>query len=70
MVQVIRVSVMSGKTNSMEINTTEAKINAWMGDKTRPLIQNYFPELTADEREFLISGSTPEEWDKLFLTED
>ena len=35
------------------------------------LIQNVFPFLTADEREFLITGLTPGEWNILFNgTED
>jgi hypothetical protein len=28
--------------------------------------QDAFPNLSADDREFLISGTTPEEWDELF----
>jgi hypothetical protein len=30
------------------------------------LIQEMLPELNADEREFLITGMLPEEWDELF----
>ena len=30
------------------------------------LIQNIVPHLTSEEREFLITGITPQEWDKLF----
>jgi hypothetical protein len=33
-------------------------------------IQDVFPELTKDEREFLISGTTPEEWDEIFKGEE
>ena len=29
-------------------------------------IQDAFPYLDADVREFMISGTTPEEWDQLF----
>tara|TARA_R110000824_G_scaffold21748_16_gene80838 strand:+ start:914 stop:1210 length:297 start_codon:yes stop_codon:yes gene_type:complete len=29
------------------------------------LIQNIFPDLTADDREFLVSGCTPAEWDTM-----
>ena len=32
----------------------------------RKLIQNIFPGLTVDQREFLISGFTPHEWSKMF----
>lgn len=34
------------------------------------LIQKAMPELTADEREFLLTGMTPEEWDAAFGEED
>lgn len=30
------------------------------------LIQNAFPFLTPDQREFLMTGITPDEWDDLF----
>lgn len=33
-------------------------------------IQNAMPELTADEREFLLTGMTPEEWDATFGEEE
>ena len=36
---------------------------AWFNGK---LAQDAFPFLSASEREFLITGITPEEWDKLF----
>lgn len=33
------------------------------------LIQEAFPYLSSDEREFLISGTTKQEWDQMFPTE-
>lgn len=52
----------------MELRTTREKLDAWttMDSRTRPFVQDFFPELNEDEREFLISGVTPEEWAKLF----
>ena len=38
--------------------------------KSGGLIQNIFPELSREEREFLISGCTPGEWAELFGTFD
>lgn len=32
--------------------------------------QDAFPELNAEEREFLISGTTPAEWDDMFKNMD
>lgn len=58
-------SMLSGKVNTMEIKSLSASdYKRWRtsGD----LIQNALPHLTPDEREFLLSGSTPEEWDAVF----
>lgn len=58
-----RTSMFSGKTNEMEIPITQEQFNAWMlGD----LIQDAIPELTPDQREFLISGVTPDEWEEMY----
>ena len=35
----------------------------WVGEGE--LIQNVFPDMSADDREFLMTGTTPAEWDKL-----
>jgi hypothetical protein len=34
----------------------------------KELIQNVVPHLSIEDREFLISGITPEEWKELFHT--
>ncbi len=41
----------------------ESAIVAW---RDGALIQNAFPTLSADEREFLLTGCTPEEWVEIF----
>jgi len=33
-------------------------------------MQQIFPQLSADQREFLMTGCTPEEWAALFPPED
>lgn len=42
----------------------------WDAWQNGALIQNAMPELTADEREFLLTGMTPEEWDATFGEEE
>ena len=39
-------------------------------DYLRELIQVALPELNADDREFLISGFSPEGWDEIYGKED
>ena len=61
-------SMLSGKVNSMVLPTTQGKIEHWIS--TCMLVQDAFPELNDDQREFLVSGITPEEWDDMFGEED
>lgn len=47
----------------MELNVTFEQLAQWEGGK---LIQDVMPQLTADEREFLISGAMPGEFEEIF----
>ena len=60
---VTKKSPISGKVSSMELPITEAQLKA---HKNGELAQNIFPNLSVEEREFLISGITPKEWNDLF----
>lgn len=66
-VLVTRTSPFSRRPNAMQIPLTEeeftAAMDAW---QSGTLIQNAFPTLTADQREFIKTGITPEEWDSIF----
>ena len=61
-----RKSPFSGKTNQMSIDVSEEQIAAW---QSGTVIQYAMPHLSADEREFILSGITPKEWDELFEDE-
>jgi hypothetical protein len=61
--QITRKSMFTGKINTMEIEVSEAQIARW---ERGELIQNATPNLTPDEREFIKTGVTPEEWDAQF----
>ena len=65
--KITRTSPFSGKVNTMEIDVTQEQIDAW---KNGTLIQDAMPNLTADEREFIKTGITKEEWDELFGEEE
>ena len=56
---ITKTSIMTGQTNTMELDVTQQQIEQWEGGM---LIQNAMPNLTPDEREFLISGTTSSEW--------
>ena len=65
--QITRTSMISGNTNSMEIEITQEQIALW---ESGTLIQNAMPHLSADEREFVKTGMTPTEWNELFGEEE
>lgn len=56
-----RTSELTGVKHFREIKVTQAELNDWQ--KSGVYIQNYFPDLSADDREFILTGITPEEWD-------
>ena len=60
---ITRKSIITGKETSREIDVTEAQLRSWQNGA---LIQNAMPNLSADEREFIMTGITPEEWDETF----
>ena len=61
---IARKSPFTGKVSTMEIDVTDEQIDAYMSGKG--LIQDIFPDLTADEREFIKTGATPDEWAYIF----
>ena len=65
--QITRTSTVSGITRSLEIPCTEEQMAAY---KNGALIQVAFPSLTADQREYILTGITKEEWDELFKETD
>lgn len=56
---------------SMEMSVPFAIFEeCWFEWKGGAMVQSAFPMLTANEREFLISGILPEEWDTMFGEEE
>ena len=62
---VTRRSSYSNITRMWDMDVTQEQLDAYFDGKG--LIHEIFPQLTADEREFIMTGITPEEWDELFL---
>ena len=60
---ITRRSPFSGLTHSMEINVTQEQLDAW---ESGMLIQRAMPHISADEREFIKTGITPQEWEDTF----
>lgn len=64
---ITRTSVFTGKEHQFDLPITEDQLAAW---KAGTLVQDAFPHLTLDQREFLISGATPQEWKDVFDKEE
>mgnify|MGYP005839195787 CR=1 FL=1 len=60
---ITKISPVTGEQNTLDINITQVQINRWWAGE---FIQDVAPELSPDEREFLISGCTASDWEKLF----
>jgi len=59
MMLITRQSLISGNINTMSLPITEEQYNAW---EQGTLVQDAMPHLSPDEREFIMTGITPEEW--------
>jgi hypothetical protein len=63
MITVVRTSMISGQSVSMNLDITQAQIDAY---DSGALVQDAFPNLDRSQREFFKSGITSEEWDELY----
>ena len=57
-------SLITGNTSEMELPVTPTEIENWRTGKLP--IQVALPALDADQREFVMTGITREEWDNAF----
>lgn len=68
---ITKISSLTGIEHTLNINVTEDELlrveNRY---NSKELIQNIVPNLTMDEREFLMTGITNEEWVKVFGEEN
>jgi hypothetical protein len=58
-----RICPLSGEIKHQDIPVTQEQLDAW---RSGALIQNAMPQLSADEREFIMTGITPDVWEELF----
>ena len=67
MMNLTRKSPLTGKDNTLELDVTPEEWRAWDGGRG-PLIQRCFPRLSDDEREFILTGCLPGEFDTIIFT--
>jgi len=54
-----KVSMLTNKVHIREIDVTREQVENWQGGM---LIQEAMPNLSIDDREFLMTGATADEW--------
>ena len=62
--KVTRKSMFSGIKHTMEIPVTEEQLQRYANNEG--LIQDIMPYLSPDQREFIMTGVTPDEWEEMF----
>lgn len=61
--KITRRSVISGKKTTMDINITQEQLEDWTNHPEKLMIEA-LPHLSSDERDFLLTGITPEDCDE------
>ena len=67
--KITKLSPLSG-FNTMDIDVDPQTYQNYIDGYDNRLIQDIFPDLTPDEREFIKTGYTKEDWDMMFPPED
>lgn len=61
---ITRTSQASGITRTLDLDVTEQQLAVYSEGRTT--LQDCFPHLSSDDREFIKTGITSEEWEQLF----
>lgn len=65
---ITRTSIFTKKTRTIELPITQEQWDRWQSGGE--VIQNVLSHLTMEQREFLLTGSTQEEWDEYMKDEE
>jgi hypothetical protein len=64
---ITRKSFLTGVERTRDLPITQLQIDAW---ENGMLVQEAFPNLSADDREFIMTGVISDEWDNAFKDVD
>jgi len=64
---ITRKSVFTGIERTLEINITQDQLDAWQSGM---LIQDAMPNISANDREFIMTGTIEGEWDEVMSDDD
>jgi hypothetical protein len=65
--KITRTSMFSGVTRTLDLPITQEQVTSW---ESGTLIQKAMPQLSKDQREFVMTGITAQEWDNEFGGEE
>lgn len=65
MIEIERISPLTGNWNKIYVDISQEQIEEWNSPKRERLIQDIFPNLSEDEREFIMTGYTPADWKEM-----
>lgn len=65
--QITRTSLLTGQQHTCDIPVTEEELSAWRNGEPAQVVM---PNLSADQRKFIMTGITKEEWDEIFGDEE
>ena len=65
--QITKTSPVTGKINTREIDVTSEQLMRW---RSGALIQNVMPYISKEDREFIMTGATPEDWNWMFAEKE
>jgi hypothetical protein len=60
---ITKIDPFSGEENTLDIPVTQAQMDLW---QSGIVIQHAMPNLTPDQREFIMTGITADSWNNLF----
>ena len=64
---VTNISQLSGKEHTMELDITHEQLERFYNRRENgEYVQTIFPNLSKEEREFILTGITPTEWNEMF----
>jgi len=65
--KITKISQLTGNTNTLELNVTLEQLQRFENRvNTGEYLQTIFSQLTKEEREFILTGITPTEWNEIF----
>ena len=63
---IVRTDPFTGAVNRVDLDITEEQLQDWINGT---VAQKAFPNLNADQREYIISGIPPGKWDEYIQNE-